>query len=157
MIPLYNLPNGRRGDTYLFPEIQLLNESDYVTSLEVGEDYLIELYVSGDYTTVGASENKTGEIFTATGTITSNSKVRKVNSYINITGAAIKAQLYKCGQMVLELDNFVILDALKGLFTYGDFIPTEYGVFDYDLQVKIGEVVKTYFQGAWTIEKDITV
>lgn len=164
---VYKMPRGYRGDTYLSPEFRKVNEIDdplTIGMLEIGEEYLIKDYkVGDDFTDVGASENKTGIIFTATGTTpaiwTEATSIVKIEN-IDLTGASIVMSVYRKNILIYTFTtvdtSVVIVDALKGIFKLADTVLTFYGDVTYDIQVTLASgIVKTYLKGSWTILNDI--
>lgn len=164
----YNFPEGYKGDTYQSPTFKLLNVGDGVTSGTLTDDaeYLISDYVDGDdFTNVGASENKTGEVFTTTGTTpdewTNGSTLKPVTSRTSLVGAVIRMQLYKCKELVKTFTtvdgSITITSAANGEFKLTNFVPDFSGGHVYDLQITFSSgVVKTYFTGTFIVHKDIT-
>lgn len=164
----YNMPQGRKGDTYISPEFRKVNQIlPELTSgtLESGEEYLIKEYKGSDvFTNVGATKNETGHIFTASGTTpttwTGASILVKIQN-ISLSGASIRAQLYKNGCLVKTFttadDSIEITDEAKGIFKFADFIVAIDGTHVYDIEVTLSSgIVSTYFEGTWYFKKDIT-
>lgn len=164
----YNMPAGRKGDTYISPELRKVNQDGAeLTSgtIQSGAEYLIKEYKGSDvFTNVGASENKTGVIFTASGTTpttwTGGSILVKIQN-ISLAGASIRAQLYKNRYLVKTFttadDSIEITDEAKGIFKFADFIVTIDGTHVYDIEVTLASgIVSTYFEGTWYFKNDIT-
>jgi len=164
----YKMPDAYKGDTYISPEFRKVNEDGpELTSgvLVFGEEYLIKEYNgSDDFTNVGAADNKTGEIFTASGTTpttwTSASVLVKIQN-ISLVGATIRSQLYKNNSLAKTFsttDNTIeITDEAKGIFRYANFVSTMEGTHVYDIQVTLASgIIITYFRGSWYFQKDIT-
>lgn len=164
----YKMPNAYKGDTYISPEFRKVNEDgSELTSgvLVIGEEYVIKDFNgTDDFTNVGASQNKTGEIFVATGTtptIWSNSSILVKIQNISLVGASIRSQLYKSGYLAKTFttadDSIEIVDAAKGIFKFANFIATLEGTYSYDIQVTLASgIISTYFKGSWYFQKDVT-
>jgi len=164
----YNMPQGRKGYTYISPEFRKVNEDGAeITSgtLESGSEYLIKEYKGSDvFTNIGADDNKTGVIFTASGTTpttwTGGSILVKIQN-ISLAGATIKCQVYKNRSLAktftTENDSILITDEAKGIFKFANFVSTMYGNHSYDIQVTLSNgIISTYFEGTWNFKKDIT-
>ena len=164
----YDFPSAYAGDTYAAPDFKLLNiSSTALTSgtLTAAQEYLILEYMTSDsFTNVGASENLTGIVFTASGTTpttwTNESILHLVISRISLVGASIRLQFKKYGKVVKTITSasgITITDDVNGEFKIDDFIPDFCGTFDYDVQVTFSPtLVRTYFKGTFTVSDDIT-
>jgi hypothetical protein len=164
---VYRMPKGYKGDTYISPEFRKVNEilPELVAGLlEVGEEYLIKDYKAGDdFTDIGADKNETGVIFTASATTptvwTAGSVLVKIQN-ISLVGASIEMLVYKGGSLVHTFTttngSIEIVDEAKGIFKLQNTLLDFYGDLVYDLAVTLGSgIVKTYFKGSWTVDKDV--
>jgi hypothetical protein len=166
---IYNLPIAYKNDTWLGLEFKVTThnpDTDVSTDgvLEIGEEYLIMRYrINDDFINVGATKNKTGQLFTAIATTPDNwnkcSVLAKV-SRVSLAGATIRMQIYDGATVIktiTSVSGITVTDAANGECSIDDFIPTVAGRFTYDFQVTFGSgVVITYFAGEWVVISDIT-
>lgn len=163
---VYRMPRGYKGDTYFSPEFRKVDEVDDVLTigmLGIGDEYIIKDYIAGDdFTDVGATENKTGVIFIASGTTpaiwTEGSSVVKISN-TTLVGASIVVSVYRKSAVIYTFKSVdggvVVIDAAKGSFKIADTVLTFSGELTYDIEVTLASgVIKTYLKGSWTILND---
>lgn len=164
----HDLPDGYKGDTYPMIQFKILNieETIYRGLLDIGEEYVIQRYRTGDdFTNVGATKNATGQIFTAsedTPTVYTKQSVLNRVTRVSITGSSIRMQIKDNTDILLQTltssDGITITDGNEGEFEIDAFIPEYYGILKYDIQIIFADsTVKTYLYGRWQVLNDVTL
>lgn len=167
MIPIsYNFPTGLKNDTYSELQFSLrtvIEETDN-GPLTVGAFYVIEnIKENDDFTPYGATENKIGHEFQATGAYNwaNGSKLSKVEK-ISLVDATIRMQFYdSTGALAMtktSSSGLAITSAINGIFKLNSFILTlAAGMYEYDCQVTFSNsVVSTYIKGTFNVLQDKT-